>query len=146
MKFQVLTLFPEAILPYLESSILGRAVDKKLLEIDLIQIRDFAVNEYGKVDDNLYGGGNGMLMMAEPIWRAWCCANNLEPDSACKSQVKSGTKTLFLSPRGRIFNHRYAIELLDMEQIILICGHYEGVDERVIEKQVPRKFLSVILS
>jgi tRNA (guanine37-N1)-methyltransferase len=134
MKFQVLTLFPEAILPYLESSILGRAVDKKLLEIDLIQIRDFAVNEYGKVDDNLYGGGNGMLMMAEPIWRAWCCANDLEPDSACKSQVKNGTKTLFLSPRGRIFNHQYAIELLDMEQIILICGHYEGVDERVIIK------------
>ncbi len=134
MKFQVLTLFPEAIAPYLESSILGRAVGKKLLEIDLIQIRNFAVNEYGKVDDNLYGGGSGMLMMAEPIWQAWCFANRLIPDSADKSQVSSRTKTLYLSPRGRVFNHQYAQDLLEAEQIILICGHYEGVDERVIEK------------
>lgn len=134
MKFQVLTLFPEAIAPYLESSILGRAVGKKLLQIDLIQIRNFAVNEYGKVDDNLYGGGSGMLMMAEPIWQAWCFANRLLPDSANKSQVSSGTKTIYLSPRGRVFNHQYAQELLEAEQIILICGHYEGVDERVLEK------------
>ena len=112
MKFQVLTLFPEAIAPYIASSILGRAVGKKLLEIDLIQIRNFAVNEYGKVDDNLYGGGSGMLMMAEPIWQAWCFANRLIPDSADKYQVSSKTKTLYLSPSCRIFNHRYAQELL----------------------------------
>ena len=83
-----------------------------------------------------------MLMMAEPIGEHGVVTiwNPILPVN-----LKWRTKTLFLSPRGQ-FNHRYAIELLDMEQIILICGHYEGVDERVIEKQVPRKFLSVILS
>lgn len=134
MKFKVLTLFPEAIKPYLNSSILARAQDKGLLEIELIQIRDFAVTEYGKVDDQLYGGGTGMLLMAEPVWQAWCHAAGLDPENATKDDLATGTETVFLSPRGRVFNQAYARELMRFDELILICGHYEGVDDRVIKR------------
>ncbi len=142
MIFKVLTLFPEVISPYLESSILGRAQDKGFLQVELCQIRDYAINAYGKVDDQLYGGGTGMLMMAEPIWRGWCHCRGLDPDikpPAATDQTtataeEANTQTLFMSPRGRLFDQELALSLSEIDELIIICGHYEGVDSRVIDR------------
>ena len=167
MIYKVLTLFPEVLSPYLESSILGRARDNGLVQVELCQIRDFAVNAYGKVDDQLYGGGTGMLMMAEPIWQAWCYCRGLDPDMpepgaasdkapaansdkeietarAKKSQIVGAVNsssvegkkflTLFMSPRGRVFDQDLALTLSKYDELIIICGNYEGVDNRVIDR------------
>lgn len=129
MQFDVLTLFPELIDSYLRSSILGRAYNDGVFQYRTHQIRDYAVNDYGQVDDTLYGGGVGMLMMAEPIYQSWLNAKN----SITSPIEPTKSKTIFLSPKGRTFNQMLAKELLDYEQIILLCGHYEGVDARAIE-------------
>lgn len=134
MKYTVLTLFPEVIAPYLESSILGRAAALGHISYELCQIRDFAVNEYGKVDDQLYGGGAGMLMMAEPIWQAWSYVQGLDPDKATAKDSKDDVQTIYLSPRGQVLDQELALKLSSFSQLILICGHYEGIDERVVER------------
>lgn len=127
MHISVLTLFPEIIRHTVASSITGRALDKQLFSLETIQIRDFAVNRYGQVDDACYGGGTGMLMMAEPIWQAWQQALKTPADKR---------KTIYLSPRGCVFNQQKAAELASLDHLILLCGHYEGVDQRVIDQIV----------
>ena len=130
MKLTVLTLFPELVEAFIGSSITGRARSAGLFELNTIQIRDFAVNRYGQVDDRCYGGGTGMLMMAEPVCRAWQCAVGDSDD-------RQGTRTLYLSPRGRVFNQEKARQLAGQyRHLVFLCGHYEGVDQRVLDEIV----------
>lgn len=127
MRLTVLTLFPEMIEQAVGSSITGRALQNGVFELETIQIRDFAVNDYGKVDDYCYGGGTGMLMMAEPVWQSW--------QSACKVPAER-RRTIHLSPRGQVFNQSKAAELAQIDHLILLCGHYEGIDQRVLDQIV----------
>lgn len=142
MNISVLTLFPDVIETVLESSILGRARRSGAYELEIIQIRDFAINDYGKVDDACYGGGTGMLMMAEPIYRAWEAAfKNHEKNTDLEPDQVSRTRTIYLSPRGSRFDQadarRFAVSY---DHLIFICGHYEGIDQRVIDEIVDEEY------
>ncbi|NCC82536.1 MAG: tRNA (guanosine(37)-N1)-methyltransferase TrmD [Clostridia bacterium] len=131
MRFDILSLFPEALEPYIRSSILKRAGDKGIFEWALHDIRKHAVDEYGHVDDTLYGGGTGMLMLAEPLYRSW-----QDAVTAGGTLAKSSRRTIYLSPKGRTFTQNIAREYADCDQLILICGHYEGIDQRLIDEIV----------
>lgn len=129
MKIRILTLFPDVTDKVLGSSITGRAISDGILDYKAVNIRDFAGNRYGKVDDSLYGGGTGMLMMCDPVYDAWCAA---------KEAFVSGVriKTIFMSPKGRVFDQLKAVELSNEENLIILCGHYEGIDQRVLDEIV----------
>ena len=125
MTFHVLTIFPEMIRAATSFSILGRAAKSGLVNVNAINIRDFAVNKHRQVDDAPYGGGAGMVMMAKPVYDAYKFA---KPDLA--------SPVVYLTPTGRVFNQKTAKEMSAYKEITLICGHYEGLDERVIEEIV----------
>ena len=127
MTINIVTLFPELCSYVMGESIIGRAQKAGKLEIKCINIRDFADNNYGRIDDNPYGGGRGMLITAEPLAR--CCEDIIE-------KCDSRPRVVYMSPKGGIFNQEKAIELSGFDNIILVCGHYEGVDERFIEEFV----------
>ena len=120
MKIDILTLFPDMFAP-LKESIIKRAVDKKLLEINIVDIREFSKDKHKKCDDYPFGGGAGMLMQVEPLYYA------------IKSVQSEKSKRIFPSPQGRVFNQSVAKELSEEEHLVFICGHYEGVDERIFE-------------
>lgn len=120
MKLSVISLFPEQIRTNLAQSITGRALSKGLFELELIQLRDFAINAYGKVDDRLAGGGTGMLLRCEPI------------ASALKQIAAPTARRLYLSPKGRVLDQTLVNELAQETHLVLLCGHYEGVDARVL--------------
>ena len=123
MKFDVLTLFPEMFEP-MKQSIIGRAIEKGLLEINLVNIRDFSKDKHKKVDDTVYGGGAGMLMKPDVVYD-------------CFKSVKSEkSKVIYLSPQGKKLCQNKVEELAKSEHLILLCGHYEGIDQRVIDKIV----------
>lgn len=124
MKFNVMTLFPEIIEGAVNHSILRRGIDKGLIDINCINIRDFSNNKHKKVDDYPYGGGNGMVMSCQPIYDAF---------ESIKNKISKDTPIIYMSPRGRKFNQEIAKELSKEKEIVLLCGHYEGVDERIIE-------------
>ena len=125
MRFDILTLFPEVIDTVLGSSIIGRAKQNGIISVNSHNIRDYTKDKHKKTDDTPYGGGKGMLMSTQPICDCF---------DAVKAQLENGTtKVIYASPRGRIFNHEVANELSKYDNIIILCGHYEGVDERVIE-------------
>ena len=123
MRIDVFTLFPELFVSYLDTSILGRARQANLLQVDLHNIRDYATDKHQVTDDEPYGGGGGMVMKPEPIF------------AAVEAVLGAKTKTpvILLSPQGRLFNQAVAQELSEQDHIALICGRYEGVDERVRE-------------
>ncbi len=125
MQFTVLTLFPEQIEQNIRCSITGRALEKGLFALNCLNIRDFADNPYGKIDDTIFGGGKGMLMQCEPIYRAWLEAKNLAP--------MLNPRTIYLSPKGKKLDQALVQELAKEEQLIFLCGHYEGVDARVLD-------------
>ena len=127
MRFDCLTLFPEMMKSVLGESIIGRAVSAGILDIRYTNIRDFAENKHNRVDDYPYGGGEGMVMQAMPIYRAW---------QSVTDGGKKKAKVVYLSPQGKVFNQKMAESLAKEEHLILLCGHYEGVDERVIEEIV----------
>lgn len=127
MKFYVLTLFPDMIRDGFQTSITGRAMEKGLLSLETVNIRDFSVNNRGRVDDYPYGGGAGMVMQAEPVYRAW---------QSVVSGMEKKPRTLYMSPQGRVFDQQMAQEFSQEEELILLCGHYEGMDERLIEEIV----------
>ncbi len=121
MKIKVLTLFPEMFEPVIEGSILGRAKKKGILDVELINIRDFSQDKHKKADDYPFGGGPGMVMLADPVFQA------MEAIHA------EGKKALYMSPRGKVINQKKIQELSEEDEIIILCGHYEGVDERILE-------------
>ncbi len=127
MNIHILTLFPEMVMNGLNTSIIGRAIDKELLSIEAINIRDFAENKHNRVDDYPYGGGAGMLMQAGPIYGAY---------SHVAEKTKVKPRVVYLSPQGQTFHQDMAIEYAQEEELILLCGHYEGIDERVLEEIV----------
>ena len=127
MKFHVLTLFPEMIEQGFHSSITGRAMEKGLLQLDPVNIRDYAVNKHMRVDDYPYGGGAGMVMQAEPVYRCY---------EAVKEKIGRDVRVIYLTPQGRVFNQKMAEEFAAEEDLIFLCGHYEGIDERVLEEIV----------
>ena len=123
MKFDVLTLFPEMFEP-LNSSIIGRAKEKNLIEINLINIRDFSKDKHKKVDDTPYGGGAGMIMKPDVVYDAY------------KSVADKNAKVIYMSPQGIKLNQKKVEELAKEDHLIILCGHYEGIDQRVIDKIV----------
>ena len=127
MKFHVLTLFPEMIENGLHTSITGRAMEKGLISLNTVNIRDFAGNKHGKVDDYPYGGGAGMVMQAEPVYSA---------HRSIEEQAGRKIRTIYLTPQGKTFHQEMAKELSHEEELIFLCGHYEGIDERVLEEVV----------
>lgn len=127
MKFHVLTLFPEMIEQGFHSSITGRAMEKGLLQLDAVNIRDYAVNKHMRVDDYPYGGGAGMVMQAEPVYRCY---------QAVQEKIGYPVRVIYLTPQGKVFNQKMAEEFAREEDLIFLCGHYEGIDERVLEEIV----------
>ncbi len=127
MNFHVLTLFPDMIRDGFQTSITGRAVEKGLLSLDTVNIRDFSVNKHNRVDDYPYGGGAGMVMQAEPVYLAY---------QSIAEKLPKKPKVLYMSPQGKVFNQRMAEELAQEEELVFLCGHYEGIDERVLEEIV----------
>ena len=128
MRFDIMTLFPEAVSPMLNASILGRAQKKGLIEIHAHQIRDYTVNRQNQVDDYPYGGGRGAIMQCDPLWRCWC---------AVCDEISAPVHTVFLSPCGPTFDQTKARQLeASYDNLILVCGHYEGVDQRFLDECV----------
>ncbi|MBQ3110176.1 MAG: tRNA (guanosine(37)-N1)-methyltransferase TrmD [Clostridia bacterium] len=125
MKFSVLTLFPEMFESVLGESIIGRALKKGIIETEYVNIRDFSEGNYRRVDDYPYGAGGGMVMQPMPIYKAY--------KSVCKEEKPY---VIYMSPQGNVFNQEKARQLASMEHVVILCGHYEGVDERIIEEIV----------
>lgn len=148
MNFYILTLFPEMISEGLGTSIIGRAVNRGLLSIETLNIRDYAFNKHQSVDDYPYGGGAGMLMQAEPVYLAYEAAmqrikdrrrqegaeDTADTDTAGSAGQKP--RVIYLSPQGKVFSQKMAQDLSREQDLILLCGHYEGIDERVLEEIV----------
>ena len=131
MRFDIMTLFPEMVMNGLETSIIGRAVKNKILEIEAWNIRDYAFNKHSSVDDYPYGGGAGMLMQAEPVYQTYLAIQE-------KAALPEGKRprVIYLSPQGKPFNQKMAEEFAEEEELVFLCGHYEGIDERVLEEIV----------
>ena len=123
MKFDILTIFPE-MFETLKSSVIGKAIEKELIKINLVNIRDFSTDKHKKVDDTPYGGGAGMVMMPDVVYRAF------------KSVKTKKSKVIYMSPQGEKLNQKKVEELANCEHLIILCGHYEGIDQRVIDKIV----------
>ena len=135
MNFHILTLFPEMVMNGLNTSIIGRASAKGLLSIEAINIRDYAFNKHHSVDDYPYGGGAGMLMQAEPVYQAYeSIAEKIRQQREDEENKK--LRVVYLSPQGDVFSQKMAEELAQEEELVLLCGHYEGIDERVLEEIV----------
>lgn len=133
MNFHILTLFPEMIEQGLNTSILGKAMDNGFVSLNAINIRDYTASKHKKVDDYPYGGGAGMVMQAQPIYDAW---------KAVVEKIGNKPRCVYLTPQGRTFNQDMAKEFAKEEDLIFLCGHYEGVDERVLE-EIVTDFVSI---
>lgn len=127
MNYYVLTLFPEMIYNGLNHSIIKKAIENNIINIKCINIRDFSNNKHNQVDDYAYGGAAGMVMKPEPVYNSYL---------SIRDKVKEGTKVLYMTPQGKTFNQKMAQDLSKEEDLIILCGHYEGIDERVIEEIV----------
>ena len=136
MNFHILTLFPEMILQGLNTSIIGRAMEKGLISVNAVNIRDYSEDKHKRVDDYPYGGGAGMVIQAEPVYKAYgYLANHIKLSKPEKDQPKK-PRVIYVTPQGSIFNQTMAQELSREEDLIFLCGHYEGFDERVLEMVV----------
>ncbi len=127
MRFHILTLFPEMVMQGLTTSIIGRAVERGLIEVEAVNIRDYTIEKHKKVDDYPYGGGAGMVMQAQPVYDAW---------RSVVERIGYSPRTVYLTPQGSTFHQKMAKEFALEEDMILLCGHYEGIDERVLEEIV----------
>lgn len=127
MNFYILTLFPEMVMDGLNTSIIGRAAEAGVLHIEAINIRDYSVNKHHKVDDYPYGGGAGMLMQAQPVYDAW---------KSVVERIGKKPRCIYVTPQGSTFTQQDAKDFAGEEDVILLCGHYEGIDERVLEEIV----------
>ncbi len=131
MIFHVLTLFPDMIKDGMNTSITGKAIEKGLMDLDVRNIRDYTLDKHLHVDDAPYGGGAGMVMQAEPIYRAYEDLN-----------LKKKTRVIYVTPQGRVFNQQIATDLAKEEELVFLCGHYEGIDERVLDL-IATDFISI---
>lgn len=144
MRFNVLTIFPELIVHYAHESILGRAQKAGHIEVNAVNVRDFSMERHKKVDDTPYGGGPGMVMQAEPVYRALASLHALPSKAngqasklaSQRNKKKLKKRTVLLSPRGRQFDQRLAEEWSVLDEITFVCGRYEGVDQRVADHLV----------
>ena len=127
MNFHILTLFPEMIEQGMHTSIIGRAIAGGYLSINAVNIRDYAFNKHQKVDDYPYGGGAGMLMQAEPVYLSY---------EAIKEKIGYRPRVVYLTPQGKVFHQEMAKELAKEKDLVFLCGHYEGIDERVLDEIV----------
>ncbi len=127
MKFHVLTLFPDMVQNGLETSITGRAIERGTIGLNVVNIRDFSHDKHRHVDDYPYGGGAGMVMQPDPIYEAW---------THVTQGMDQKPRVIYLTPQGRVFRQDMARDLAHEEEIIFLCGHYEGVDERVLDEIV----------
>ena len=125
MRIDIMTLFPEMCQRVLDESIIGRSREAGLVEINCINIRDFSTDKHRRVDDTTYGGGTGMIMQCQPIYDCFC---------AISEEIGSRPHLIYMSPQGRTLSQTRVKELAQMDNIAILCGHYEGVDERVIEE------------
>ena len=155
MNFYIMTLFPDMVMQGLNTSILGRAMERGYISVKAVNIRDYTTDKHGKVDDYTYGGGAGMLMQAQPVYDTYLAVDQMikekyraraseniyedisNVDSTCVGQ-KFGkqTRVIYVTPQGKTFSQEMAKELAGEENLIFLCGHYEGVDERVLEEIV----------
>ena len=126
-RFHILTLFPDMVTDGLNTSIIGRAADAGLLEIHAVNIRDYSTNKHMKVDDYPYGGGAGLVMQPEPVYGAY---------KDVTKNMKKKPRVLYMTPQGTVFHQEMAKELAKEEDLIFLCGHYEGIDERVLDEIV----------
>ncbi len=129
INFHILTLFPEMVLQGLNTSILGKAAERGHIAIEAVNIRDYTLDKHGKVDDYTYGGGAGMLMQAQPVYDAFCSV-------VARIGQDKKKRVIYVTPQGVTFHQGLAQELAREEELIFLCGHYEGVDERVLEEIV----------
>lgn len=147
MNFHILTLFPEMVMQGLHTSILGKAAERGYISIEAVNIRDYTLDKHGKVDDYTYGGGAGMLMQAQPVYDAWqAVAGRIALRHSAGQEASSDgdgftmpvqrTRVVYVTPQGRTFHQKFAQELAQEEDLIFLCGHYEGIDERVLEEIV----------
>ena len=127
MNFHVLTLFPDMIRDGMNTSIIGRAMAGGFLDIEAVNIRDYAFNKHQKVDDYPYGGGAGMLMQAEPVYLAY---------ESVEKKIGYQPRVIYLTPQGKVFNQEMAKDFAKEKDLVFLCGHYEGIDERVLEEIV----------
>lgn len=128
MNYHVLTLFPEMIIDGMNTSIMGRAIEKGLISLEAINIRDYAEEKRkGRVDDYPYGGGAGMVMQAEPVYASY---------QALCERIGKKPRVIYMTPQGQVFRQSLAEELAKEEELVFLCGHYEGIDERVLEEIV----------
>ncbi len=125
MKFTVLTLFPEMIEQSVTHSIMKRAIENKIIEVEALNIREFTINKHKKVDDYPYGGGCGMVMQVEPIYN---CYKSVE------KKLSKNKKVIYMSPKGKPLTQKIVEELGYVDDIVILCGHYEGVDQRIIDE------------
>lgn len=133
MNFHILTLFPEMIQTGLNTSIIGRAIQQGMISIHAVNIRDYTIERHKKVDDYPYGGGAGMVMQAQPVYDAW---------KSVTEQTGYRPRCVYLTPQGRTFSQSMAKEFAREQDLIFLCGHYEGVDERVLE-EIVTDFVSI---
>ena len=140
MNIHIMTLFPEMVMGGLNTSITGRAISKGILSIEAVNIRDYAFNKHNSVDDYPYGGGAGMLMQAEPVYQCYqAIVDKIHTQSDASSELcaeKKKPRVLYMSPQGKTFTQGMAEELAQEEELIFLCGHYEGIDERVLDEIV----------
>ena len=132
MKINIMTIFPQMFNDFKRESLIGKAIEKGILEINVFNIRDYSKDSHKSVDDEVYGGGNGMLMMAQPIYD---CYKAIVGD-------KISVDTYYMSPKGKVFNQDMAIDFSKKDEIVILCGHYEGVDERAL-KLINAKEISI---
>lgn len=154
MNFHILTLFPEMVMQGLHTSILKRAVEKEYIYIEAVNIRDYTLDKHGKVDDYTYGGGAGMLMQAQPVYDAYRAVkgrilseqkNAVRITADCTQELQKQEegavaappcRVIYVTPQGRTFDQAMALEFAQEENLVFLCGHYEGIDERVLEEIV----------
>ena len=127
MNYHILTLFPDMVINGLNTSIIGKAKEKGLINIEATNIRDFANNKHNHVDDYPYGGGAGMVMQPQPVYDAY---------KSVMEKVDGTARVIYLTPQGKVFNQSMAEEFAKEDNLIFLCGHYEGIDERVLNKIV----------
>ena len=132
MHFHVMTLFPDMVMQGLNTSIIGKAVERGHIELDVVNIRDYTLDKHKKVDDYTYGGGAGMLMQAQPVYD---CYQAMQQRITERTGQKK-TRVIYVTPQGELFKQSKAVELSKEEDVIFLCGHYEGIDERVLDKIV----------